>query len=184
VNRILLVGEVQLYDLTSTCHRYLDTLQLPCCTSPLSPLRTHRDLCAFKLIRLLFAIVTMLVTVKAKSLQDAHQLVDETGFLNPSYWLKAGDGNVAYRGLTAQLVTREGLLANAHWVYNQAVQAKVFVGAAADGPSKEQVQAIVDILNSPWMDCWYPTSYQVTRYQCLVAFDSLNRSGQYFPAAH
>lgn len=88
------------------------------------------------------------VTVKAKSLRDAHRLVDDTGFLNPSYWLKAGDGNVAYRGLTAQLVTREGLLANANWVYNQAVQSKVFVGAAADTPSKEQVQAIVDILNA------------------------------------
>ena len=62
--------------------------------------------------------------------------------------MKAGDGNVAYRGLTAQLVTREGLLANANWVYNQAVQSKVFVGAAANTPSKEQVQAIVDILNA------------------------------------
>ena len=52
------------------------------------------------------------VTVKAKSLQDAHRLADDTGFINPSYWLKGGDVNVAYRGLTAQLVTREGLLAN------------------------------------------------------------------------
>jgi len=70
------------------------------------------------------------------------------GFLNPSYWLKAGDRNIAYRGWTAQLVTREGLLANANWVYNQAVQSNVFVGAAANRPSKEQIQAIVDKLNA------------------------------------
>ena len=90
----------------------------------------------------------MKVNGAAKGLGDAHRLVDDTGFLNPSYWLKAGDGNVAYRGLTAQLVTREGLLANANWVYNQAIQSKVFVGAAANRPPKEQVQAIVDILNA------------------------------------
>jgi hypothetical protein len=62
--------------------------------------------------------------------------------------LRAGDGNVAQRGLTAQLVIKEGLLANANWVYNQAAQSNVFVGAAADKPSKEQVQAVVDILNA------------------------------------
>ena len=88
------------------------------------------------------------VTVKAKSLQEAHQLVDETSFQDPSYWLKAGDGHVARRGLTAKLVTREGLLANANWVYNQAAQSDVFTGAAANKPSKEQIQAIVDILNA------------------------------------
>jgi hypothetical protein len=87
------------------------------------------------------------VTVKAKSLQEAHRLVNDTSFLDPSYWLKAGDGHVARRGLTAKLVTREGLLANANWVYNQAAQSDIFTGAAANKPSKEQIQAIVDILN-------------------------------------
>jgi hypothetical protein len=78
----------------------------------------------------------------------AHRLVNDTDYLDPSYWLNAGDGNVASRGLTAQLVTREGLLANANWVYNQAAQSNIFAGAAADTPSKEQIQAIVDILNA------------------------------------
>lgn len=68
------------------------------------------------------------VTVKAKSLQDAHRLVEDTGFLDPSYWLRAGDGNVAQRGLTAKLVTKKGLLAKANWVYNQVAQSNVFVG--------------------------------------------------------
>jgi len=88
------------------------------------------------------------VTVKAKSLQEAHQLVNDTGFLDPSSWLKAGNGHVAWRGLTAKLVTREGLLANAKWVYDQAAQSDIFTGAAADKPSNQQIQAIVDMLNA------------------------------------
>lgn len=88
------------------------------------------------------------VTVKAKSLQEAHRLVNDTGFLDSSYWLKAVDGHVARRGLTAKLVTREGLLANANWVYNQAAQSDIFTEAAANKPSKEQIRAIVDILNA------------------------------------
>lgn len=39
------------------------------------------------------------VTVKAKSHREAHQLVRDTGFLDPSYWSKGGDGNVTHRGL-------------------------------------------------------------------------------------
>lgn len=84
----------------------------------------------------------------AKSLQDAHRLLNNTDHLDTSYWLKAGDGNVAGRGLTAQLVTKQGLLANAHWVNNQAAQYNILAGVAANRPSKEQVQAILDILNA------------------------------------
>jgi len=50
--------------------------------------------------------------------------------------------------LTAKLVTREEFLANANWFYNQAAQINVFVGTAADKPTKEQIQAIVDMLNA------------------------------------
>lgn len=87
------------------------------------------------------------VTVKAKSLREAHRLVTATGFLNPHYWLGIGDGPHAREGLMAKLVTREGLLANANWVYEQALRAKMFTGAAADRPTKMQIQALVDILN-------------------------------------
>jgi hypothetical protein len=88
------------------------------------------------------------VTVRAKSLKDAHRLVSATNFLKPEYWLHTGDGPHARQGLTAQLVSKDGLLANANWVYNQATEANMFVGAASDRPSKEQIQAIVDILNA------------------------------------
>jgi len=88
------------------------------------------------------------VTVKAKTLQEAHRLVNATNFLDPGHWLQTDEGTSARKGVDAMLVTREGLLANANWVYDQAAQANVFIGAASDKPSKEQVQAIVDILNA------------------------------------
>jgi hypothetical protein len=34
--------------------------------------------------------------------------------------------------MNAKLVTREGLLANANWVYDQAEQANIFSGAGAN----------------------------------------------------
>jgi predicted component of type VI protein secretion system len=87
------------------------------------------------------------VTVKAPSLRQAHRLVKATNFLNPSYWLGAAEGPHAALLLTANLVTREGFLANANWVYQQAAQANIFQGRAADAPSKAQIQALIDILN-------------------------------------
>lgn len=80
----------------------------------------------------------------------AHRLVIDAGFLDPSYWSKAGNGNVANRMLTAELVTREGLLtdSNADREYNQAIQSKVSVGAAGKTSSKELDHAIVEILNA------------------------------------
>ncbi|RSH85341.1 hypothetical protein EHS25_004737 [Saitozyma podzolica] len=87
------------------------------------------------------------VTVKAPSLRQAHRLVMATNFLDPSYWLGAAEGPHAAHLLTANLVTREGFLANANWVYQQAAQANIFQGWAADAPSKAQIQALIDILN-------------------------------------
>ncbi|GFZ43061.1 hypothetical protein JCM24511_00779 [Saitozyma sp. JCM 24511] len=87
------------------------------------------------------------VTVKAPSLRQAHRQVMATNFLNPSYWLGAAEGPHAALLLTANLVTREGFLANANWVYQQAAQANIFQGRAADAPSKAQIQALIDILN-------------------------------------
>lgn len=87
------------------------------------------------------------VTVKAQSLRAAHKLVTATGFLDPSYWLGIGEGPHADLQLTANLVTRKGLLANANWVYQQAVQADLFHGRGSDTPTKAQIQALTDILN-------------------------------------
>jgi hypothetical protein len=88
------------------------------------------------------------VTVKAKSLRDAHRFVEATGYLNPEYWLKCGTGRRAVRGLTAKVVTKQGLIANANWVHDQANQAKLFTGASANKPTGQQIQAVVDILNA------------------------------------
>jgi hypothetical protein len=88
------------------------------------------------------------VTVKAPSLAQAHALVKATDFLLPSYWLGIGDGPHTANLLSANLVSREGLLANANWVYQQAVQADVFRGRGGDTPTKPQIQALTDILNA------------------------------------
>lgn len=88
------------------------------------------------------------VTVKAHSLREAHRLVKSTGFLNPSYWLGLGDGPHPPTTLSAQVITRKGLLADANWVYQQAAQADIFHGRGSDRPTKAQIQALTDILNS------------------------------------
>jgi hypothetical protein len=46
------------------------------------------------------------------------------------------------------VVERKTFLENANWVYQQAVLGKVFHGQAGDKPSKQQVQALTDILNA------------------------------------
>jgi hypothetical protein len=53
------------------------------------------------------------VTVRARILKDAHRLVSAINFLKPEYWLKTGDGPHAPHGLTAQLMSKDGLFANA-----------------------------------------------------------------------
>lgn len=88
------------------------------------------------------------VTVKAPSLAEATRIVRSTHFLDPLFWLGIGDGPHSATPLTAKLVTREGLLANANWVYEQARQAKMFTGRGADRPTRVQIQALTDVLNA------------------------------------
>jgi hypothetical protein len=88
------------------------------------------------------------VTVKAPSLHEATQAVRKTGFLDPRYWLGLGEGPHARHLLSAKVVDRAAFLDNANWVYQQAVSGKVFQGQAGDRPSKQQVQALTDILNA------------------------------------
>ncbi|GFZ50315.1 hypothetical protein JCM24511_08071 [Saitozyma sp. JCM 24511] len=76
------------------------------------------------------------VTVKAPSLREA------TRALGPS------DGPHAQHLISAKVVERKTFLDNANWVYQQAVLGKVFHGQAGDKPSKQQVQALTDILNT------------------------------------
>jgi hypothetical protein len=46
------------------------------------------------------------------------------------------------------VVDRAAFLDNANWVHQQAISAKVFRGQAGDKPSKQQIQALTDILNA------------------------------------
>lgn len=90
------------------------------------------------------------VTVKARTLADAHRLVTETSFLNPDYWLDMNQNNQrpGRKQLRAKLVSKEGLLANGHWVYGLAQQGDIFQGRPAEKPSKQQIQVLTDILNA------------------------------------
>ena len=88
------------------------------------------------------------VTVKAASLKEATRLVHATGFLEPSYWLGIGEGPHYRHTLNAKLVKREAFLQNANWVYQQAEINQVFRGRDHDHPSKQQLQALTDVLNA------------------------------------
>ena len=87
------------------------------------------------------------VTVKARTLEAATELVKATGFLSLSHWLHVGAGPFSRTQLTAKLVTRSGFLDNANWVYQQANTANVFAGRGEDKPTAVQYQALTDILN-------------------------------------
>jgi hypothetical protein len=88
------------------------------------------------------------VTVKASSLREATQIARRTGFLDPEYWLGLGDGTHTRHLISTKVVEREAFLENVNWVYQQAILGKVFQGQASDKPSKQQIQALTDILNA------------------------------------
>jgi hypothetical protein len=95
------------------------------------------------------------VTVKVKGLREAHQLVINTDFLDPSYWpssyrLKASHGNVASKGLTAHLVSKElgkDLLPTLIG-FAAKLPIQCLLGAVADNPSKERARAKQNTLPS------------------------------------
>ncbi|KAK1920646.1 hypothetical protein DB88DRAFT_520126 [Papiliotrema laurentii] len=64
--------------------------------------------------------------------REAYGLLRATGILVPAFWLGIAGGPHAATPLTAILVSREGLHANANWVYQQAVQADIFQGRSSD----------------------------------------------------
>jgi hypothetical protein len=88
------------------------------------------------------------VTVKAPSLREATPAVRRTGFLDPQYWLGLGEGTHARHLLSAKVVDRAAFLENANWVHEQAVLGRVFQGQAGDRPTRQQLQALTDILNA------------------------------------
>jgi hypothetical protein len=88
------------------------------------------------------------VTVKARTLREARAIVGATSFLDPDFWLEIGDGPHAVHPLQAKLVTKEGLIANALWVYQQAEHGGRFNGRSGDKPTKRQIQTLIDVLNA------------------------------------
>jgi hypothetical protein len=88
------------------------------------------------------------VTVKAMTLKEATAKVEKTGFLDPTFWLQKGQRSLSPYQLSTRFIPREQLLANANWVYQQAHNAKLFLGHDSDQPSKRQIQALTDILNA------------------------------------
>jgi hypothetical protein len=87
------------------------------------------------------------VSVKSRTLQEAKDLVADSPLLEPNFWLGLGPGPHCRQLLTAKLVTRDGLLANANWVYGCAYGAGLFKGAGSDKPDKRTLQALTDVLN-------------------------------------
>lgn len=88
------------------------------------------------------------VTVKAATLKEARTKVERTGFLEPDYWLSNRDRGSGPYKLSARLVPKEALLANANWVFQQAQDIGLFHGSNNDTPSKLQVQALTDVMNA------------------------------------
>jgi hypothetical protein len=88
------------------------------------------------------------VTVKARSLQEATAHVNDTNFLDPSYWLGHGPGPHARKTIAARLLPREAFLENAFWIQQQAVDLNLFQGDSGAKPSRQQLRALTDILNA------------------------------------
>ena len=85
------------------------------------------------------------VTVGAQSLSDARDLVQATPLLTHDFWLHPPDNYAAYK-LIATVVTKDGLLANADWVFRQCTLAQALTGTDRTRPSSRQVQMMSDVL--------------------------------------
>ena len=85
------------------------------------------------------------LTVGARSLSDARDLVQATPLLTHDFWLHPPDNYAAYK-LNATVVSKDGLLANADWVFRQCTLAQALTGTDRTRPSSRQVQMMSDVL--------------------------------------
>ena len=85
------------------------------------------------------------LTVGVRTLNEARAKVRSTPLLDPRFWLEPSEPHTAYK-LKATLVTKDGLLANADWVYRQHTLADLFHGSANSRPTRLQVQVMTDVL--------------------------------------
>lgn len=88
------------------------------------------------------------ITVKAASLKEAVTRVKKTPFLDPNHWLGYGPGPHSPTPLSVRLVSRDSMLQNAMWVYQQAINVNIFRGEGSNRPSTLQIKALTDIFNA------------------------------------
>ncbi|EIW65415.1 hypothetical protein TREMEDRAFT_66609 [Tremella mesenterica DSM 1558] len=90
------------------------------------------------------------VTVQASPLADARRMVDNVPFLELNFWRDPG-GHAQELGMykvDIKVTTRRGLVANANWMYQRAVDMGIFRGNAPSTPTNVHLRGITDLLAS------------------------------------
>jgi hypothetical protein len=88
------------------------------------------------------------VSVKAVSLAEAVRNVQLTPFLNPEYYLRLGLGPISPILLSARLVTRDDLFANAYWVHRKVADQNILDGDSDVKATARQIKILTDVFNS------------------------------------
>jgi hypothetical protein len=88
------------------------------------------------------------VSVKAPTAKAAMDMVESTSLLDPRYWLDLLPDVVCDYPMEVRLVTKKGFLANATWVYTQAMRNKIFEGVHTGAPTRLQIRVLTDVFNS------------------------------------
>jgi hypothetical protein len=88
------------------------------------------------------------VSMKAISLAEAVNAVRATPFFDPEYWLGMGDGPFSPIILTARLVSRDDLFANANWIHQKVIEDKLLVGDNNAKTTARQIKILTDVFNS------------------------------------
>ena len=88
------------------------------------------------------------VTVTAKTLGEARRTVAETRLLDVSFWLPPNDVAFTRFKLDGTVLTKSALLANAHWMHQQAIQSDILSGDPQRAPSTLQIQGMTDVFAS------------------------------------
>ena len=86
------------------------------------------------------------VTVMAQTLEAARAEVLGTHLLRVDTWLEPVEGILGQFTLDARLVTKRGLIQNARWLHQRAIELDIFTGQNVDTPSRLQLTAINDVM--------------------------------------
>lgn len=88
------------------------------------------------------------VSVRARTLGEAQRIVNDTGFLRPSTWVNSSDGPLSRFRLDVKVVTKQGLIDNANWVYRQSVAAGIYTGNDHTAATSLDKRTSLDVFNS------------------------------------